>query len=441
MKFTVVITILDINKDTFTLIDGVCKQTINHLQIILSMPKIFNKKEVDKLKEYIKNIKNVEVLELKDDNINCGRNQAILKSNSDYILFINSNEKIKESNVLEIIYNEMVSNDLDIITYDFTYIENYEKNTSEIDNIKSKEILNSKEQFIENKLFKGSEFYKKTVEKELYIDNLFLYCYKVDFIRSNNIIFDETLVNNSLLFIVDSLIKCRSINYLSDDFIQEHRYNSIFSNHKFLKYNGIDNGFKVVNKFIERIEKYDNEDIKYVLVNQIFMLLSSFFGRIKENNQYNHIDKIYDYFKNIKKFLDKEDMIDLEIKVDMFINAFQTYERYKSDYIKHEGKNIYNDIQNLQEIINYIDTNKNIDENNLNNLNFILYNRNYSKFKSTDILKYKVKDIKSQNKYIEFDIFIDNMHNLQVDIESIVNNKLTYYGYLRKQFDELLENI
>lgn len=441
MKFTVVITILDINEETFSLIDNTCLQSIDDLQVILSIPNIFNKKDVDKLKEYIKNINNIEILELGNDNINYGRNQSILKSNADYIMFINSNEKIKGNNVLEIIYNKMIYDDLDMITYDFTYIEKYEKDTSEIENIKSKEVLNTKKQFIENKSYEGKKFYKKLSQKELFIDSLFLYCYKVNFIKSNNIIFDESLVNNSLLFINDSLIKCKYISYLSNDFIQEHKYNSIFLNYNFLKYNCIDNGFEVVDKLIERIKDQEISDVRYSIVNQIYILLASFFGRIKANNQYTYIDKIYVYFKKLKKILNTEDMIDIEIKTDMFIDAFQTYERYKSDYVKHEGKNVYNDIYILQEIINYVSVYKNVDENNMQRLNHILNNNNYLKFKSVDILKQEIINFDLNCEDTELNIFICSINEVQKDIESIVNNKLTYYRYFEKEFDKLLENI
>lgn len=439
MKFTIVITILDIDKQTLSLIDNIYSQTIDDLQIVLSIPNIFNKKEVEELKDHFKNIDNIEILELENDNINYGRNKAILRSNSEYIMFINSNEKISESNILKIIYNEMTSNQLDIITYDSIFISTYEGNNFEIDNIKSKKVLNTKNRFIENKIYSGEYLYKKLIEKHIFSDSLSLYSYRVEFLRKNNLMLDEDLVSSTLLFIVNSIIKCTNIKYFSYVCIEEHKYKSIFINGKFLKYNCIENTFIMVDKLLDLSIDFENLQLQPYIFRQIFNLLIGIFFRIKENLHYNYIDRIYDYLQKIKLLLNNKDIIDLDIRINMIIDSFQTYERFKSDIIKHQGKNCYNDIHSIQEILNYISKYKSIDEDSIKLLTSISDNSHYSKFKSGDILKnnilYGCRDI------IDLETLKSNIKDFQNDIESIVNDKLVYYRYFESEFEEILRNI
>lgn len=438
MKFTVVVTIIDINEETFSLIDGLFSQSIDDFEVVLCIPNIFIKKDIDKLKNYTKNLKNISILEMKSDNINYGRNQAILKSNSEYITFINSNEKIKQSYFLEVVYNKMKKNDLEILTYDFTYIEKYEKNIFEMDNIKQKEINNSRERLLEEKLYKGSEFYNKLIKKELFFDYLFTYSYKIDFLKHNDLMFDERLGNNTLLFITKSLILCENLEYIAQHLMQEHRYNCILTNYNFLKYNWVGYIFNTIDELLKIISKYECIDIKISIINQIVTLLLSVLDRIKENKQYNYIDKVFEYLKDIKLLLTEEDYTEIEIKIDMIIDAFQTYERYKSDNIKHRGKNIYNDIYMIQEVINNIN---NSDDymNNIKILHDILKNSHYLKFKSVDILNRNLKNINDMTSNIEE--FKINLRNLQKDIESIAEEKFIYYGYFEDKFDKVLKTI
>ena len=439
MKFTVVVTIIDINEQTFSLLDNISSQSIDDFEVILCIPNIFIEKNIDKLKNYVKNLRNITFIELEDDNINYGRNQAILNSNSEYIIFINSNENIKKLNFLELMYNKMKKNNLEILTYDFTYIEKYEKDTSEIDDIKQKEINNSRKRLLEEKVYKGSEFYNKLIKKELFFDYLVTYSYKTDFLKDNNLIFDERLGNNTLLFITKSLILCENLEYIAQHLMQEHRYNCILTNYNFLKYNWVGYIFNVVDELLKIISKYECIDIKICIINQIITLLSSVLDRVKENKQYDYIDKIFEYLKNIKLLLDEEeDHTEIEIKIDMIIDVFQTYERYKSDNVKHRGKNIYNDIYIIQEVINNIN---NSDDyiNNIKILDNVFKNNHYLKFKSTDILNGYLENINDITLNIEE--FKINLKNLQKDIESIAEEKFIYYGYFEDKFDEVLKSI
>lgn len=438
MKFTVVVTIININEQTFSLLDSISSQSIDDFEVILCIPNIFIEKNVDKLRSCIKNLKNITFLELQDDNVNFGRNQAILNSNSEYIIFINSNENVKKLNFLELVYSKMKKNNLEILTYDFTYIEKYEKDTSEIDDIKQKEINNSRKRLLEEKVYKGSEFYNKLIKKELFFDYLFTYSYKTDFLKDNNLIFDERLGNNTLLFITKSLILCENLEYIAQHLMQEHRYNCILTNYNFLKYNWVGYIFNTIDELLKIISKYERIDIKISIINQIVTLLLSVLDRIKENKQYNYIDKVFEYLKDIKLLLTEEDYTEIEIKIDMIIDAFQTYERYKSDNIKHRGKNIYNDIYMIQEVINNIN---NSDDymNNIKILHDILKNSHYLKFKSVDILNRNLKNINDMTSNIEE--FKINLRNLQKDIESIAEEKFIYYGYFEDKFDEVLKSI
>lgn len=444
MKFTVVITIININKDTFDLIDDVYNQNINGLHIILSIPNIFNKKDINELKKYIKSMDNIEVIELKDDNINHGRNEAIKRSKSKYITFINSNEKISRYDMLQNIYNEMTNDKLDIINYDFTTIQKYDQNTFDIDSVKSKEFLESKTRFLESKIYNGKDFYSKCIQKKIFLDYLFTYSYKLEFIRKYNITFDEKLVNSTMMFVLNCLFCCENIKYLPCYFIKDHRYNSMFINMKFIKYNCIENTFYVIEQLIDKAIKFENIYLQKHIFDQLVTLLESTFTRVKENSQYYYIDRIYKYLNTIKLYITKKDIkdiLDIEIKIDMIIDCFQTIERYRSYYFKYEGKNIYNDIYILQEIINNISICEYIDINNINILRKILNNCHYSKFKSTDILKsyFDKNNIKETNIDVYF--LTNNMKELQKDIESIVNNKLIYYWYFEDKFSEVLKNI
>jgi len=155
MKKSLVFVILQYNspEETINCIESLQKSVEGQYSIII-VDNGSKKLELNKLKLWLKNKKNIDLIELnknygfsKGNNIGCFF--AIEKYHPDFLYVINNDTLIFQKNLLEIIQDEFRKSDFDVLGPDIIELDGKHKNPFEI---KIKNIKNIKRRLLENKI-------------------------------------------------------------------------------------------------------------------------------------------------------------------------------------------------------------------------------------------------------------------------------------------------
>lgn len=423
MKLTTVFTINEFDEDLLKNIEKFCIESYEKIEIIV----LFSKNIKNKVKnKFILEDKYIKRFYFEDKKIYEIRNECIKKCRTDYILFL-ENYKILDFTVFETIYKKLIEENLDFIMFDF-------KNELELNGITPFNISDSKERYLEEKIYRGTELYKIIRKKELDFACLYTYIYNTKFLKENNIFFsnlDEILMSN---FILKSFLCSQNASYIPVKFIYVQDYNN-----KDRKIEKIDEK-KIIKKientldFLTNIK--DKEIIKYIS-KDVLKLLSDIIYTKKEC-AYMYIQEFKKYIDCIEKISLNNEIIDIEIESEIFYNVQNLYYKINNNYNSYNKQ--YADIKYFTDVLDNINKNNDLTDTLLNLYDYLYKNKHLRKYKSCDnILKYIRKFI--EHKDIHFDEIIYNIKELLLDIENTINIRLSYYKYFEQKFIDILNQV
>lgn len=418
MKVSIVLNVLNIDKNLVECIESIRTQNLCEYELFICLFDSFDRNCIELVKNYMIGINYVTFIQ--GTNINNMKNDAIKLSKGEYIIFIDSNEKFK-SNILENIYKEAFSNDLDILTFDHTLsVEKriFDEKRVELSQ-KEKDIKRNR--FLDNSnITTGINFCKTIVEKNLDFLDLSNYLYRNEFLKENNIFLKEFLYNNSESFILESIIKSSSIKYISEMVISR----KIISKNKIIIEESVDSIIKNIDSIIKLNLKHN--DCGKIILNYVDKLIVKFYEY--KNDLY--LVKIKGYLKNI--ICDIEDYLDEETKInfDIMINCLNLNLK-KIAFDSEINKNKHNCIVNLTRLSCNIkqDTLYNFSKQ-INELNkFKIFN----KYKSYDDM---IKYITEKN----IDMLKQSLYELIDDLQFEIYPEMSEYNYMKQKFRDIFNN-
>lgn len=136
-KISIIITVYNSEKYITKCLNSIKKQTLEDFEVI-----IINDGSTDKSKNKIEKFttdKRFRLYNRKNCGIGASRNFGIKKVKSDYVMFLDSDDYI-EKDTLEVLYNKITKDNLDIVVCDY-YEEQYESKTTK--EIKIKDFKNT----------------------------------------------------------------------------------------------------------------------------------------------------------------------------------------------------------------------------------------------------------------------------------------------------------
>ena len=174
-------------------IDSLINQTKKNIEIIL-----VNDGSTDKSEEIIKSYKDKRIKYYKNKNKGIGytRNFGIDKSNSKYIMFLDSDDYL-DINACEKLFNKIEKDSSDVVISDFTIVHNGNEKVEVIKEFKKTNLNKNSDILLDINLSPWNKIYSSKL------------------IKDNNIRFPEDIKYEDVLFVLECLDKSKNVSKLN----------------------------------------------------------------------------------------------------------------------------------------------------------------------------------------------------------------------------------
>lgn len=208
MKYSIIIPIYNTEKYLDECLKSIIKN--NNIEIML-----IDDDSIDKSYEiclqYSKKYDNIKVFHNdQHKGVSYCRNIGILNSESEYLIFIDSDDTIYENSINNV--DKRINKNNDIY-----FLKNYKTNENKKEFIIDKNIslINTKDNYLET----ISSLYK-------FPGSVHGKIFRKQFILENNILFDENLVvNEDIDFVINALLKSKNVKYINEKFYKYYKRN------------------------------------------------------------------------------------------------------------------------------------------------------------------------------------------------------------------------
>lgn len=306
-KVSVIVPVYNVEEYLPKCLDSLINQTLSDIEIIVvnDGTKDNSQKIID---EYKKKDKRIVSIIKENGGLGSARNTGINSAKGEYIAYVDSDDWI-EHDMLESMYNEAISKDLDIVICGYKNIYQQKTEYINIDNRIIEDTLNNKNTKLFNTVSAWSKIYKRKFllkNKVTFVEDKVWYedfAYSIKLLSSTNKIgivnkaFYNYLIRENSIMNNSKLMKNLDILLAFDDaisFLKENKiYNEYYSE---IEYLAIDN---ILISSITRIirAKGDNKTKKEV-IHKLIDYMNSNFNNYKNN-------KYLDYLSNNRKIIYK----------------------------------------------------------------------------------------------------------------------------------------
>lgn len=259
MLFSIIIPVYNVEQYLKECVDSVLKQTYNDYEIIL-----VNDGSKDGsaqiCEQYAKNYKEINVVHKENGGLSSARNEGLKRAKGEYIVFIDSDDYIKERNFLEHL-KEKTNNSPDLILYKF---EKYYENRRTF----SKCTFSLPQNVEEMKL---CEIIEELVKTDAFYCSAWSKCVRRDLLTTNDIWFQEGIIAEDQEWYYHVLLNTKTINTLDESvIIYRQRDNSITSSWKM---KNLTDCLYVVRKWRDKLNEAELDmDYKNALLNSVAKL-------------------------------------------------------------------------------------------------------------------------------------------------------------------------
>ena len=426
MKFSIIVSVLNIDDSLEICIESILNNKFDEEnEIILAIPNIFSIDEKENLDSLIKKYNNLSVINSETDNLNELRNSAIKNAIGDYIVFINSFEYF-DNNSLKIYYEECIENNIDVLSVDYKLL---------VQNTEKKYSIFSRKKCIKNDIFTGCKFYNYTTKKEVFCDDLSTYIYNKNFLIDNSIYFDEDFVNDTYLFITNSLIAANRVKYSNYTFLIKN-VDEAYGTRYYKKYNNIENELKR----IDIVLKLLNDNTIIGITNGVLRLYYDIINFIEKNTDYNVLLNLYDNLQKLNLYsVDKD--IPENIKIDIMYNNFNLYKSIQLKRTEKLHKKYCDNLYLLNQIMNKNKDKQFMDEMMYNELyDFLKDYEVYNRFINYENIENMLFEYKNGNNVLVKDIN-SNIKKLQRDLETCIDPDIELYFDIEDKIAEIINSL
>src|SRR5574344_1563354 len=281
MKISIIIPLYNSEKYINKTLDSIKCQTYKNIEIIIvddgstddSINKILDYKQ--------KNEIDFRILKQYNQNASIARNRALEVATGDYVLFIDSDDELYCSTVLESIIEQI--GDFDLLVGDYIIVDENSKYISSYENIPTLNV-NSQFKYLYNNPLMSNKLYKMSI------------------IKKYNLFFSNVRIGQDLNFYLKYLLHSPNIKYFHENLfkyrIASNSMSRCLNNYNFLD---IYNSFELIRKYYVYYEA-NNEVQDYIIPASIFY----FSGKLTKVNKLKYLYEkkyIYSSFKFfVKKF-------------------------------------------------------------------------------------------------------------------------------------------
>ena len=221
VKISVIIPVYNVEKYLEECLNSVVNQTLKEIEIIC-----VNDGSTDSSTEiidrYANKYKNIKVINQKNAGLSAARNSGYKMSKGKYIYFLDSDDYLKDLNVLSIILKECEKEELDIALFGACV-------SSENDNFGTEYNIDYSK-YLGSNVMSGRDIFNTLIENNCYIHTVWLRVFKREFLESLNISFYEGIIYEDILYSVICDISAKRVKYIGELFYTYRiRKNSIMT--------------------------------------------------------------------------------------------------------------------------------------------------------------------------------------------------------------------
>ena len=205
VKISVIIPVYNVEKYLSKCLSSIINQTFKDIEIIC-----INDGSTDSslniLKSYAEKDNRIIIINKTNHVQGYSRNLGIKIAQSDYIIFVDSDDFILDASALEILYKDITLNELDVLIY--SYEKYYEKKNIVFNS------LSKKKHLVANKIYFSIED-KKDVFSKKSIGVPWNKLYSTNFLQKNKILFNEDYIYEDVIFFYKVIILAQKIGYVN----------------------------------------------------------------------------------------------------------------------------------------------------------------------------------------------------------------------------------
>lgn len=267
MDVSVIVPIYNVEKYLKCCLESLVKQVFSGDYEIICINDGSTDDSLKIIKEYESLYSNVRVIDQENKGLSGARNSGIKISRGDYIIFLDSDDYLKDENAIDIMYRQAIEHKLDIVIVDFEY--NFEQ--------KTKNYRLNRSNVIKNKILSGQVFFDEGIRTKSISSVVWNKMYKRDFIEQNKLYFIEGILHEDMEYTPRALYKANKVKYVDKVLIAyRQREGSIMSSNKQR------NKAKDYVTIIESLEDMYYEFKTQSLSNQIAYIYIKLLGELRE---------------------------------------------------------------------------------------------------------------------------------------------------------------
>lgn len=170
----------------------------------------------------------IVIINQKNKGLSGARNIGLKNAKGKYVIFIDSDDYLKHTGVLTLMYNEIEKDDLDFVIGNFEY--------SYVD--KNKNYRKQRDNSIKSKIMSGKDFYELASRTNSVMSVVWNKLYKKEFLVKNNLFFIEGIIFEDMEFTPRAYYLAKRVKYIDEIIIMyRQREGSIMSSKNIQKVN------------------------------------------------------------------------------------------------------------------------------------------------------------------------------------------------------------
>ncbi|WP_434565300.1 glycosyltransferase [Thermoanaerobacterium thermosaccharolyticum] len=247
MDISIIIPVYNVEKYLKYCLDSVISQKFEGQYEIICVNDGSMDSSLEILKEYKKNNSKINVINQENRGLSAARNAGIRNAKGKYIMFVDSDDSLKNSDVLTLLYNEAEKENLDIVVADFEY---------DFDD-KNKNYRKKRNECIKNKVMTGRDFYDLGIKTKSIMSVVWNKLYRRDFIIKNNLFFIEGILYEDMEFTPKAYYLAERVKYIDKViYMYRQREGSIMSNKNIDRINDYFIIADSINEFNKKFNSY-----------------------------------------------------------------------------------------------------------------------------------------------------------------------------------------
>lgn len=242
------------------------------------------------LKEYEKLNDKIVLIDQENKGLSGARNSGLKNAKGNYIMFLDSDDYLKNEKVLPLLYEEVEKNSLDFVVADFEY--DYED--------KSKNYRIKRSDRIKNKVMNGREFYDLGIKTKSIMSIVVNKLYRRDFLIKNNICFLENAIYEDMEFTPKVYYLANKVKYIDEViYMYRQREGSITSN---ININNLDS-YLIVGESLNQFNKNYKSNVLHNSELYMYINLIKKLKFLEDKNQINDLKQELKKRNIVSKFM------------------------------------------------------------------------------------------------------------------------------------------